>query len=112
MAHYAFIDKNNIVVEVITGRNEDEIVNGISDWEEYYGSQRGLLCKRTSFNWRIRKQFAGVGYTYNPEADVFVLPKPYPSWNLDENYDWRSPVPMPTTDGRWWWSEENQEWTR
>lgn len=112
MAHYAYIDENNIVVQVITGRNEYETVDGISDWETYYGSQRNLLCKRTSFNSNIRKQFAGIGYSYDPDADVFILPKPYPSWVLNETYDWESPVPMPTTDGRWWWSEENQEWTR
>lgn len=112
MAHYAFIDENNIVVEVIAGRNEDETVDGISDWETYYSSKRNLVCKRTSFNSKIRKQFAGIGYSYDADADVFILPKPYPSWVLNASYDWESPVPMPTTDGRWWWSEENQEWTR
>lgn len=112
MAHYAFIDQDNIVVEVITGRNEYEVVNGIADWEDYYGTMRGLLCKRTSFNSNIRKQFAGVGYSYDSDADVFVLPQPYQSWILNSNHDWESPVPMPTTDGRWWWNEEDQEWTR
>lgn len=112
MAHYAFLDSNNIVTEVIVGRNENEIVAGVSDWETHYGNIRGQICKRTSYNNNIRKQFAGVGYSYDLDADVFIAPKPYPSWLLNENHDWQSPVPMPTTDGRWWWNEEEQEWTR
>jgi hypothetical protein len=112
MAHYAFIDENNIVVEVITGRNEDEVVNGISDWENYYGTIRGLLCKRTSFNSKIRKQFAGVGYSYDTDRDVFISPKPYPSWIMNSEHDWEPPSPMPTTDGNWFWNEEALEWIR
>jgi hypothetical protein len=112
MAHYAFLDSNNIVTEVIVGRNENEIVAGVSDWETHYGNIRGQICKRTSYNNNIRKQFAGVGYLYDPNADVFITPKPYSSWLLNENHDWESPVPMPTTDGRWWWNEETLEWTR
>ena len=112
MAHYAFLDENNIVTEVIVGRNEYEIVNDISDWEAYYGNMRGQICKRTSYNNNIRKQYAGIGYSYDPVADVFIAPKPYPSWVLNETHDWVSPVPMPTEDGRWLWNEENQEWVR
>jgi hypothetical protein len=112
MAHYAFLDENNIVTEVITGRNEDEVIEGISDWEKYYGNFRGQKCVRTSYNNRIRKQYAGIGYTYDEEADVFITPKPYPSWSLNENHDWVSPVPMPDTDGNWFWDEESQEWKR
>jgi hypothetical protein len=73
---------------------------------------RGQICKRTSFNGNIRKQYAGVGYSYDPVADVFISPKPYPSWLLSETHDWISPVPMPTEDGRWLWNEESQEWVR
>jgi hypothetical protein len=112
MAHYAFLDENNIVTQVIVGRNEDEVVDGISDWEQHYGEIMNQKCVRTSYNHNIRKQYAGIGYTYDEDADVFISPKPYPSWLLDENHDWQSPVPMPTEDGRWWWDEENQEWTR
>ncbi len=93
MAHYAFLDENNIVTEVITGRNEDEVVDGITDWEEAYGQIRGQVCKRTSYNNNIRKQYAGIGYSYDPVADVFIAPQPYPSWSLDENYDWQPPTP-------------------
>jgi len=112
MAHYAFIDENNIVTEVITGRNETEVVNGISDWEEYYGGMRGQVCKRTSYNGNIRKQYAGIGYSYDPVRDEFVLPKPYPSWLLDDNNDWQAPIPRPDADGLWDWNEDSQEWTR
>lgn len=109
MAHYAFLDKNNIVTEVITGRNEDEIVDGISDWEEAYGQIRGQVCKRTSYNNNIRKQYAGIGYSYNPVADVFIAPQPYPSWSLDENYDWQPPTPAPLGFG-WLWDEATLSW--
>lgn len=111
MAHYAFLDENNIVTEVITGRNEDEVVEGISDWEEWYGNFRGQKCVRTSYNGKIRKQFAQIGFVYDPNVDVFIAPQPFPSWSLDENYDWQPPVPMPNSEGQWEWDEENGIWT-
>ena len=76
MAHYAFLDQNNVVTEVITGRNENEVVDGITDWELAYGEIRGQVCKRTSFNANIRFNFAGIGYTYDPIADAFIPPMP------------------------------------
>jgi hypothetical protein len=76
MAHYAFLDENNIVTEVITGRNEDEVVDGITDWEKAYGDIRGQVCKRTSYNGNIRYNYAGVGYTYDPIDDAFIAPIP------------------------------------
>ena len=85
MAHYAFLDNNNIVTEVIVGRNEDEKINGITDWEEYYGSIRKQKCVRTSYNGNIRKNYAGIGYTYNEELDAFIPPKPIDgNWELNE----------------------------
>jgi hypothetical protein len=124
MAHYAFLDDNNIVTEVIVGRNEDEVVDGISDWETYYGELRGQRCVRTSYNNNIRKNFAGVGYTYNESADVFVSAQPYPSWTLNEvEWLWESPVPQPATvpdgthifddgnaAGSWVWDESTVDW--
>ena len=110
MAHYAFLDENNIVTEVIVGRNEDETVDGVSDWETYYGNIRGQVCKRTSFNNNIRKQFAGVGYTYDDVDDVFIAPAPFNSWYLDENYDWQPPVPYPDGEGMFVWDEANEDW--
>lgn len=78
MAHYAFLDENGIVIEVIAGRNEDEVVDGITDWEEYYSIVRGRKCLRTSYNAEtngFRKHYAGIGYTYNEELDAFIPPK-------------------------------------
>ena len=109
MAHYAFLDENSIVTEVITGRNEWEVVDGISDWEEYYGNFRGQKCVRTSYNHNIRKQYAGIGYYYDEVADVFVAPQPYPSWTLDANHDWQPPVAQPE-EGFWSWDEDNLQW--
>ena len=88
MAHYAFLDNNNIVTEVITGIHETETIEGL-DTETWYGNIRGQVCKRTSYNNRIRKQYAGIGYFYDIVADVFITPKPYDSWSLDDNFDWQ-----------------------
>ena len=74
MAHYAFLDENNVVTAVIVGRHEWEVVDGISDWEQYYGQLKGQRCVRTSYNGRIRGVYAGIGYTYDEENDVFVAP--------------------------------------
>jgi hypothetical protein len=76
MAHYAFLDQNNVVTEVITGRDEWEEVGGITDWEQFYGDYRGQVCKRTSYNHKIRYNYAGVGYTYDPIDDAFIAPAP------------------------------------
>ena len=100
MAHYAFLNENNIVTEVIAGKDENE--DGI-DWEQHYGNFRGQKCKRTSYNTLkgehktggvpFRKNYAGIGYTYNAELDAFVPPKPYESWVLNnETACWESPV--------------------
>ena len=109
MAHYAFLDNNNIVTEVITGIDETELIEGL-DTETWYSNFRGQTCKRTSYNNNIRKQYAGIGYTYDAVNDVFVAPQPYPSWSLDNNFDWQAPTPMPT-EGRWYWDEDNLSWT-
>ena len=91
MAHYAFLDSNNVVTEVIVGKNEGE--DNI-DWEQWYGEFRGQLCKRTSYNTRagvhlnggipFRKNYASIGYTYDSIRDAFIPPKPFASWVLDE----------------------------
>jgi hypothetical protein len=108
MAHYAFLDENNLVTEVITGIDESELIEGL-DTETWYGNFRGQVCKRTSYNNNIRKQYAGKGYSYDPVADVFIAPQPYPSWSLDENFDWQPPTPRP--EGmRWYWNEATLSW--
>ena len=112
MAHYAFLDKNNIVTEVITGIDETELIEGL-DTETWYGNLRGQVCKRTSYNANIRANYAGIGYTYDQDFDVFIAPKPFPSWELNyTNYQWQAPVNMPEDiEGhRWVWSEYNKEW--
>lgn len=76
MAHYAFLDDNNIVTEVIPGRDEWEEVDGITDWEQAYSEVRGQACKRTSYNGKIRYNYAGIGYTYDPIDDAFIAPMP------------------------------------
>jgi hypothetical protein len=109
MAHYAFLDENNIVTEVIVGRNEDEVVDGISDWEAHYGEFRGQTCKRTSYNNNIRGTYAGIGYSYNPEEDIFVTPQPYPSW-IRNGSIWEAPTPMPTDGQMYRWVEDDLNW--
>ena len=74
MAHYAFLDENNIVTEVIVGIDETETIEGL-DTETWYGNFRGQTCKRTSYNSRIRGNYAGVGHTYLPLEDIFIIPK-------------------------------------
>ena len=111
MAHYALLDENNIVTEVITGRDEWEVVGQIKDWERYYGAIRGQECKRTSYNGNIRKNFAGIGYTYDEDRDAFIAPKPYDSWVLDEETcRWEAPVPYPDDGVMYQWDEEKTDW--
>lgn len=108
MAHYAFLDENNIVTEVIVGIDETEVIEGL-DPETWYGNFRNKVCKRTSYNNNIRKQYAGIGYFYDQVNDIFIAPQPYPSWSLDENYDWQAPKPRPQ-EGFWHWDEDLGEW--
>lgn len=108
MAHYSFLDENNVVTEVIVGRHEGDL--GI-DWEQYYGEFRGQVCKRTSYNGNIRKNFAGIGYTYDEVRDAFIPPQPFPSWVLDEDTClWEPPTPMPTDGQMYQWDEPTLSW--
>lgn len=129
MAHYAFLDENNIVTEVIVGNDE---VNDGTNWEQYYGDFRGLVCKRTSYNTRggvhydpntnlpsadqskaFRKNYAGIGYTYDSVRDAFIPPQLYPSWSLNEQTClWVPPVPMPIDVNVWTWDEQSQSWVQ
>ena len=112
MAHYAFLDANNVVTEVIVGIDETELIEGLAP-EVWYANFRGQVCKRTSYNHNIRKQYAGIGYTYNADADVFIAPQPFPSWTLDNNYEWQPPKVAPANaslTNRYEWSEEDLEW--
>ena len=111
MAHYAFLDSDNIVTQVIVGRNEYETVDGISDWETYYGEFRGQRCVRTSYNGNIRKNYAAIGYTYDEGRDAFIPPQPYPSWVLNETTClWDAPVAYPDDGLPYTWDETSQSW--
>jgi hypothetical protein len=122
MAHYAFLDENNIVTEVITGVDEDvtqidangtEIGGSSLAWETWYGNFKGQTCKRTSYNGNIRKNYAGIGFKYDQDFDAFISPQPYSSWKLDyTTYNWVPPILKPEEiEGYIWkWSEVNQEW--
>jgi hypothetical protein len=116
MAHYAFLDENNIVTEVIVGKEE-----GNFNWEQHYGSFRGQLCKRTSYNTYggihklggtpFRKNYAGIGHNYDEGRDAFIPPKPYASWLLNEDTcNWYPPVPIPTDDKQYKWDETSLNW--
>ena len=109
MAHYAFLDENNIVTEVIVGIDETELIEGL-DTETWYGNFRGQTCVRTSYNNNIRYNYAGIGYTYDPIDDAFIAPKPYKSWLLNSKKQWEPPIAYPTDGKLYGWNEESGEW--
>jgi len=118
MAHYAFLDENNIVVEVIVGKDEDE--DG-GDWERRYTEIRGQVCKRTSYNTYsnqhiyggapFRKNYAGIGYEYNSELDAFIPPRPFLSWIFNaETCNWEPPFPYPDDGNSYIWNDDQGNW--
>ena len=109
MAHYAFLDDNKIVTEVIVGKNEADTSQ---DWEQFYGEIRNQVCVRTSYSGKIRKNYAGIGYTYDLGRDAFIPPQPFPSWSLvEETCLWSAPILLPT-DGVYYWDESTTSWVR
>jgi hypothetical protein len=95
MAHYAFLNNNNIVTEVIVGIDETQTIEGL-DTETWYGNFRGQVCKRTSYNGNIRYNYAGIGYTYDAERDAFIAPEPANAIGFDETTcRWITPEPEP-----------------
>ncbi len=114
MAHFAEIDSNNVVLRVIVVDNKDTSdASGVE--KEHIGAafcERlfGGTWKQTSYNGNFRKNYAGIGYTYDSVLDAFVPPKPYASWNLDTNAKWKAPVAMPTDGQMYAWNEDNQTW--
>lgn len=107
MAYFAEINKNYVVIRVLSVPDEQE-----HRGQDFLANDLGLGGQwiQTSYNNRIRKQYASVNYTYDPIADVFVKPCPYPSWKLDENHDWQPPTQAPTNSGEYLWDETLQEW--
>jgi hypothetical protein len=114
MAHFAELDSNNVVLRVVVIDNKDTAdANGVE--KEYIGTAFceklfGGTWKQTSYNGNIRKNYAGVGYTYNADIDAFVPPQPYPSWTLDANAQWQAPVAMPTDGKMYSWDEATKSW--
>lgn len=114
MAYFAQIDENGVVLQVIS-INDNEAPNPAPEHSEPLGQQFiasiGLPgnWRQTSFNHRFRKQYAGIGYTYDEANDVFVAPQPFASWSLDSNHDWQPPVPKPA-QGDWYWNEDDLNW--
>ena len=114
MAHYAWINENNIVINLTVGVDENIIQEGVGGsteaWEQFYTqaiNQEGVYVKRTSYNSKIRGTYAGVGYTYNADEDIFVTPQPYPSW-IREGSFWNAPTPRP--EGDYVWDENTLSW--
>jgi hypothetical protein len=110
MAHYAFLDENNIVTEVIVGKDETELIEGLTP-EEWYGNFRGQKCVRTSYHGNIRKNFAGIGMIYDPVRDAFYTPQPFESWVLNEKTcQWEPPVAPPEDFLNYVWDEPSKSW--
>lgn len=124
MAHYALLDENNIVTQVISGANEDnttDLPDGYTDWETWYKDLYSVAdCKRTSYNTRgnehlldgtaFRGNYASIGFTYDIDNDVFYEPQPYPSWTISADWLWEAPVEYPD-DGKYYsWNEDTTSW--
>jgi hypothetical protein len=107
MAHYAFLDEN-IVTEVITGIDETELIEGL-DPETWYGNFRNQVCKRTSYNGKIRGVYAAIGYSYDDDEDIFIMPKPYESWIRSGSF-WEAPVEKPDDGKSYKWDEAELAW--
>jgi hypothetical protein len=115
MAHFAQIDENNKVIQVIVVGNDD---CGGGDFPASEAAGQAFIAsiglagtwKQTSYNSNFRKHYAGVDFSYDPAADVFVAPQPFPSWTLDENHDWQPPTPRP--DSSYFWDESKLDWVQ
>ena len=118
MAHYAFLNSANVVTNVITGKDETDSTH---NWEEYYGNFHNCVVKRTSYNTfqnthklnktPFRGNYAGIGYTYYTDQDLFMPPKPYNSWSMSTaDATWIAPSAMPTDGNSYEWDEDNQTW--
>lgn len=116
MAHFAKLDENNIVLEVHCVHN-NELLDDNGNESEQKGidfliawSGGYTNWKQTSYNNKFRKRYAGIGYRYDANLNVFIAPQPYPSWTLDSETNWQPPVPMPTDGKMYSWNEANQTW--
>jgi hypothetical protein len=113
MAHFAQLDENNLVTNVIVVANEELMEDGVESEAKgiaFCQSLFGGNWKQTSYNGNMRKNYAGIGYTYQADIDAFVPPKPFASWVLNDKAQWEAPVPMPTDDKRYSWDETTLSW--
>lgn len=116
MAHFAQLNDNNIVTQVIVVHNNDCQIDGIEFEEAGIVFCKKLFgpttkWKQTSYNGTIRKNYAGIGYSYDSQSDAFIAPQPYSSWTLDEiTYTWKAPIAMPQDDNLYNWDEAAQNW--
>jgi len=120
MAHYAYIDENNLVTAVIVGPDEGTEPEGFASWEDYFSAKGKGVALRTSYNTfagnhsegsePFRGNFAGIGFSYDPELDVFLPPKPFESWVMSDNYQWQAPVSYPADGEDYVWDEDSQSW--
>ena len=119
MAHFAYINKDNVVFDVIVGPDEGSEPEGIESWETHFSAKFIGYAKQTSYNTRggvhllggtpLRKNYAGIGFTYDEARDAFIPPKPYESWVLNEDTClWEAPVPKP--EGDYTWDEQTGNW--
>lgn len=122
MAHYALLDQNNIVTQVIVGGDEnDQAPDNYESWESYYSEMFNQKCLRTSYNTisgehllggaPFRGNYAAIGDSYNEELDAFMPRQPFNSWNLDkQKYSWEPPIPYPENGLSYYWDEESMSW--
>ena len=101
MANFAKLDENNVVTDVIVA--EQDFINSGKVGDSF-------LWVQTSYNNNFRKQYAGIGFSFDKTNDVFINPKPYESWTLDASFDWQPPTPRPEDENAYFWDEENQQW--
>jgi hypothetical protein len=116
MAHFAQLDENNVVTQVIVVANEELLLDGVENEDKGIAFCKSLLGEdtrwvQTSYNAKFRKNYAGIDYTYDSVADHFFAPQPYPSWTLDADAKWQAPVPYPTDEKPYVWNEETLSWT-
>ena len=118
MAHFAQLDENNVVTQVIVVANNELLLDGVENETKGIMFCKSLLGDdtrwvQTSYNGNIRKNYAGIGYTYDPVANHFFAPQPYPSWTLDSDARWQPPVPYPIEEGkRFTWDEPTLSWVK
>jgi hypothetical protein len=114
MAHYALLDENNVVVNVFEGKEPNDLSDGVTNWETFYGEHHNMTCKRTCFDGTtcgFRKNPAAIGAKYDSVRDAFIPAQPYLSWTLNEDTCvWEPPTPYPTDGKQYGWFEYNKEW--